>query len=101
MKNKLSFEEAKRLSIIKWELYVNHNGYTSNLPTELDELQSNCGLCELHKTKFWHDCDECELSIAGQACYKKDSLYNLWLENRSKQNAKNVLNFIKSLKENS
>ena len=38
MNEQLSFEEAKRLSIIKWEAHIKAGGFELTLPSELNDL---------------------------------------------------------------
>lgn len=113
MNEQLSFEEAKRLSIIKWEAHVNADGYKSSLPKELEVLDNDCGFCERTKQRTDYtntnqkDCSICELAIANYPCSSRASLFSKWANSswipspHLKNKAEAVLDLIKSLKENS
>jgi len=75
--SKLSFETAKRLSIIKWEYIVNNNGSNDLLlkvHPELASLRASCGFCELQKENYPIFCDDC---YCFSLC-NTDSIYFRW-----------------------
>jgi len=109
MKNQLSFEEAKRLSIIKWEAIIEQEGILINVPEEIKGLRSHCGFCQRHM--IFNDpindknCINCELGKIAMPCTQENSVYDLWYQANRRTNkiqfAKQLLEVIKSLKENS
>lgn len=99
MEKKLTFREAKRLSILKWEQIVKDKGKLihENLPKEVKSLFNNCGMCELRHNQG-KGCDTCELIR-----YYKDerccgAAFENWLYNQNKKNAQAVLDVVKSIK---
>lgn len=112
MKNQLSFKEAKRLSIIKWEAHASHsNGYNPFIKHDhrIEELLHGCGFCERNKKdidySFEKDCDKCEFGKIAGKCNDDNSLFNNWMIVSSGilkiKFAKDILEVIKSLNENS
>ena len=111
MNEQLSFEEAKRLSIIKWKAIVKAKGESSwmflHSIDELKDLAAHCGFCERWKfdenpTKF--HCSRCEYGIVAGQCYNHNTLFWQFQNGRSSDDlnkAKQILKIIKSLKENS
>jgi len=100
MKNQLSLAEAKRLSIIKWELIVENNGSPEiDYPEEVSVLIHDCGFCERwrpHKS----GCEKCECAkVLGGACNSMGGrdLFAIWSKNQTKENAQAVLDAIKSI----
>lgn len=93
MTEQLSFKEAKRLSIIKWEAHVKAGGDEWNLPLELRKLTCNCGFCER-----WNlDCLFCEFGKVAGYCTIDNSIYDIWQYDRTSHNAQLILNIIKSM----
>lgn len=109
MKNQLSFEEAKRLSIIKWKAIIEQDGILTKVPEEIKGLRSHCGFCQRHMIFNDpindRDCNNCELGKRAMPCTQKNSGYELWYSAKSETNrihfAKQLLDTIKQLKENS
>ncbi len=106
-------QQAKKLSIVKWEAIVKNNGKELNYKqlTELGltNLFADCGYCE----KYLHDledskiCRHCPLNAKklnikydkvfnyGEAhCLFNDHPYNIWQENQTVENAERMLNLI-------
>ena len=114
MNEQLSFEEAKRLSIIKWteivELLENNNSI-SNMAindilkqmSEISELDAYCGFCERYvkNISFKKGCVICEFGIETGFCMNDFSLFSNYKESfgyRKLGFAKQILETIKSLK---
>ena len=113
-----TFEEAKRLSIIKWEwLYENSEEIpfdidlfkTSDLlkecadrHEEIDELKDNCGFCEYFRPYFNSGCGRCPLNPeinrgrGNLGCLMHTHPYKMWSNVPTKENAKAVLDLIKN-----
>ena len=101
MENKqLSFSEAKRLSILKWEHIVKANGAYC-FPLECANLNCHCGFCE--RWQYSGDqstCEEqCELGMQIGICCDFNSTYDKWYDNKCKETAQAMLDAIKSVKE--
>ena len=101
---RLSFEEAKRLSIKKWQMHVDADGLNLEVKTdkELSELISNCGFCERHFYVSRYDpfnCSDCEFGKVGGFCWCNGSLYHKWYWSYSKESAQKILDVIKNLEE--
>ena len=93
----LSFTEAKRLGIKKWQMHVDAGGH-SNLTYKDEELRcllGSCGFCERWKEK----CKKCEFGKVAGKCDSEGSLFDDWVFNYTKENAEKILNVIKNLKE--
>ena len=99
------FEEAKRLSIMKWELLLEKPfdyDRIRNHP-EFLHLTSRCGMCEYYES----DCDLCPLDDHTNECAKEhaifwsyvDPKYGLRNEVEAKIWAKRLLDRIKEIKE--
>lgn len=102
---RLSFEEAKRLAIKKWQMHVNCNGFDMDAwaDDELYNLECTCGFCErqcyLDGNILKRQCDGCEFGKVAGACTVRGSLYDKWLRKGTKHNAQKILDVIKNLKE--
>lgn len=113
----ISIAEAKRLSIIKWEMIVKQNGDdkgTDEHP-ELKKLNNNCGFCErwryptnkVGEYNTGSDCGKCEFAKAqGTYCSNDDipNVYTEWCDSdypssESKQLAQQILDLIISIPE--
>lgn len=94
---RLSFEEAKRLSIKKWQMHVNCNGFDMCVgkDEELGKLICTCGFCE----RWQMQCQHCEFAKVTGACGYVNSSYNKWFSNRTKYKAQKILDVIKNLEE--
>ena len=103
MKKQLSLVEAKRLSLIKWELIVENNGSSSiQYPEELLYLPYRCGFCKRWSEKGYFgtkDCSRCECAKAlkGICSEDQESIYTKWQYRSTKENAQAVLDAIKSI----
>ena len=100
----LSFEEAKRLSIKKWEIIVKNDGESCidllENDKELVKLRSHCGFCERMSIGYYLlKCEECEFGKISGDCHKNNSYFRIWQLNKNKENAQNILEIIKNLKE--
>lgn len=105
MDKHLSFKEAKRLSIIKWEAIVNSNGIIKNLPIEVENLIAKCGFCERYNadsSNYQINCTQCEFGKKAGICFKQESLFMIYStsSNDKLRVAKLILEVIKSLKDN-
>ena len=91
----LSLSEAKRLGIKKWQLQVDAGGYSDEVyeDKELKCLRGHCGFCERWKVK----CKNCEFGKVAGICSYRGSLYDIWFNNTTKENAEKILNVIKNL----
>lgn len=112
MNEQLSLKEAKRLSIIKWEILADESktaaskGYDIRHHPELRNLTQYCGFCERHVAYIDDDgdtdvnCTDCELAVVmGGSCNQLSSLYSIWntKEDRSSEAAQRLLDVIKSI----
>ena len=97
--SQLTFEEAKRLGIKKWEIIVKNGGDPSideiNTDDELYRLVCKCGFCQRNNMQ----CTLCEFGASAGICTKKHSIYGLWEKNPNKEQAVEILEIIKNLKE--
>jgi len=94
---RLSFEEAKRLSIKKWQKHVNCNGFDIYIETdeELGKLCCTCGFCERWQMR----CQYCEFGKVAGKCSSADSLHAEWCMYNTKKSAQKILDVIKNLEE--
>ena len=84
----LSFKEAKRLGIKKWQMHVDAGGH-SNLTYKDEELRcllGSCGFCERWKM----NCEKCEFGKVGGYCHCRGSLFNKWVLQPTKENAEKI-----------
>ena len=94
----LSFTEAKRLGIKKWQMHVDAGGFSREIydDVELMGLWGCCGFCERWKVK----CEKCEFSkVAGECNGGGLDLFHIWSCDTTKENAEKILNVIKNLEE--
>jgi len=96
----LSFKEAKRLSILKWEHIVKANG-ANCYPLECANLKCHCGFCERWDWQGEQKiCEtQCELGMQIGVCCDNDSLYDKWNGDECVETAQAMLDAIKSVKE--
>jgi hypothetical protein len=111
---KLTLEEAKALSIKKWEFIVDHNGdededlMFKDFP-ELQNLKNDCALCELFydtKDVGLYCCAGCPIrpniddydDTQNTGCYQKIHPYYIWSSISTQENAQKVLDLIKNFK---
>lgn len=101
---KLSFEEAKRLSIVKWNVYASsETGYIEwfTLPREVIKLKFRCGFCERWNTPKGVNCKKCEFGKIAGTCTETGSKYDNWLYEApgrfKRAMAIDILNIIKNL----
>lgn len=114
MNEQLSFDEAKRLSIIKWtkivELLENDNSFDNcnitnflkQMP-EISQLVADCGFCEryIKNVPNRDGCAICEFGIETGYCFDEFSLFSNYIESFGYiklRYAKQILETIKSLK---
>lgn len=93
----LSFSEAKQLGIKKWQMHVDAGGYYDLVigDEELKCLRGRCGFCERWEVK----CKNCEFGKVAGICSYRGSLYEIWSNDGTKENAEKILNVIKNLEE--
>lgn len=93
----LSFSEAKRLGIKKWQMHVDAGGYSDEVyeDKELKCLRGHCGFCERWEVK----CKNCEFGKVAGKCDSEGSLFDYWSYICTKENAERILNVIKNLEE--
>ena len=97
----LSFEEAKRLSIIKWEwLSTPKETRQPKMPGEIVSLLANCGFCE----RYEQYCRACEINMGlTDGCFNTRHLFYLFFiadKDSKTKAAKKVLELIKNAKPN-
>ena len=110
----MSLYEAKRLSMIKWQMIVDNNGnklkYT-DMPLEVRTLNSSCGFCARSNKKHFYVkniiiksntvCDVCELGDLIGNCNQSNSIYYCWSKTNNDEIrldcAKQILEKIKSI----
>jgi len=102
---RLSFAEAKRLGIKKWQKHVKAGGesYSIYRDEELNDLIFYCGFCERHSTliddgRKCVDCTDCEFGKVAGIC-EEGSLYINWCKDSSLENAQKILDVIENLEE--
>lgn len=98
----LSLEEAKRLSILKWDAHVQSGGFCEHkdLPVAVQKLKSHCGFCQrwrIAETYPFQGCTLCELGKITGRCTEDESLWSQWADKSSIQNATSILLAIKTL----
>lgn len=77
----ISFEEAKRLSLIKFRLIIDNEGkLPDEFPDELKYLKNYCGFCErwnvYNQKRGKEMCCGCEFAkVQGRSCLSFYSLY--------------------------
>ena len=93
----LSFSEAKRLGIKKWQMHVDAGGCYDLVirDEEINNILNSCGFCERWKM----NCEKCEFGKVGIYCRCRGSLFNKWVLQPTKENAEKILNVIKNLEE--
>ena len=96
----MSFDEAKRLSMIKWDM-LSRGFRISELDSneEIRLLIANCGFCERHQQY----CENCEFGKAAGICQSPDSLFGKWRTASVEERplvAKEILTLILCIKEN-
>ena len=101
----LTLKEAKRLSILKWELIVNNKGCLGSIEdhNELKDLFNQCGFCEKYLDNSANPyCGECPLVIEGIGwCDSDEHPFSQWSnedEGFDQEKAQAVLDLIKSVK---
>lgn len=105
--NKLSFAEAKQLSLLKWEQIVKDKGrlIRSNIPLTVKDLKWSCGFCERWKNDntplSWScpRCEECEFGAIAGPCIDEHSIYGEWQELEALGNYKTALGLAKKILE--
>jgi len=107
MEKKISFKEAQRLSILRWEALLEQEP----IPQECKKLKCFCGFCERHNFNICdenHECNDCEFGKIAGKCIDNCSLYSNWAKidpddepDYYYECASKILEVIKSLKENS
>jgi len=115
---KLTRKKAIELSIKKWKIFVDNDGYCEDLAELLPEVQNfpaNCGLCALYynkqNDKLSH-CVNCPIQldikdydnydedafIFSCSCVQNKHVFSTWYNNKTKENAQAVLDLILSIK---
>lgn len=116
MKPNITLAKAKKLSILKWELIVAHNGMFTledKRNPKLRVLKHHCGFCERWRnpdTELNYDydgsgceCIHCEFAkAAGTYCNKDESLFDQWCNDElfggsPKSLAQQILDIIKEI----
>lgn len=85
---KLTFEEAKKLSVQKWEYIVNNNGQKKGLKNVIPGVKkmfNKCPMCAYHFIQQDGSCVDC---IYDLTC---NTFYQTWNKDRTKENAQVVL----------
>ena len=108
IKGNITLAEAKRLSLIKWNLIVEGKDYENH--PKLKHIKYCCGFCERWKDigncdDYVSDCgcDQCVFAHElGNICYDDQGLFMRWHDCRSskarKTKAKQILEHIKNIK---
>lgn len=109
---KLTKKKAKELCIKKWEYIVNNDGILDGerlrfaIP-EIKDLSAECAYCELYlytvSAKIYY-CFECPLRPKyskdydeyDYGCLQQNHPFNIWWDNKTKENAQKVLDLIKN-----
>jgi hypothetical protein len=97
---KLTKKKAIELSIAKWQLHVQHNGYCENLDTLLPEIKDfagHCGLCELYGMNGCKGCPillNPEKQLWQTGCQQHNHPFLIWSINNSVETAQAVLDLI-------
>jgi hypothetical protein len=97
-------KRAFQLTVMKWNWIVNNNGIAdissmiNKVPT-LNTLQSKNGLCDLYWLNSDNPCKGCPLLLDKDDittnCSNSHHPYSIWFTDRSKDNAKQMLKFVK------
>lgn len=85
---KLTFEEAKELSVQKWEYIVNNDGKKKGLKKAIPivkKMYNNCPMCQYHFIQEDISCRDCLYDLTCHTSYQN------WDENKTKENAQIVL----------
>jgi hypothetical protein len=101
---KLTKKKAIELSIKKWEIFVNNDGFYNNLfeiLPEVEQFPGNCAFCELYNS-IEKQCKGCPIRpdfhdythSLFTGCFQDKHPYNIWLTNKTKENAQAVLDLI-------
>jgi|AntAceMinimDraft_7_1070363.scaffolds.fasta_scaffold36281_2 hypothetical protein len=110
----ISIDDAFKLSIKKWVYIVGNDGNDADLERnvpEIKDLHATCGLCEICKEtsqcsyidKYEVEQD-CPLIVNDVSCGQelfdngKSHPWLTWNENKTKENAKKVLNLVRKMK---
>jgi hypothetical protein len=100
-------KQAFELSIEKWKLIIENNGYISGceFSKEIKSLRHKCGLCEKYlKERHKLCCRRCPINpkitryndIYDTGCSQEEHPFNIWSAHQTKANAQAVLNLILS-----
>lgn len=119
MSGEMTFEEAKELTVLKWQFIVDNDCKTDDIadllwqydiPEKLEEYKlnsekgDNCAMCEKYRDFELRcqgkECIKCPLSIGfdGIACHRQGHPYLNWFENPSLETAQAVLDLVKNCK---
>lgn len=94
MENRLSLNNAKKFSILKWKAIINER----ETPKGLSNFVANCGFCERWKRdRERSDCSKCEFEKIAGNCFDHGSLYHTWEHNEDPTDALAILEAIKSI----
>jgi hypothetical protein len=100
-------KEADRLVLLKWIWLAKNSDHSYELGNRLvyeipllENLLNQCGYCEkyiTHENKY--RCSKCPIYKydAKQGCMRKTSLYQKWGNDSTKENANEMLKFIKKV----
>jgi len=100
--NKLTYEEALMWSLIKWGIKSGEfePTYDQNIliSDQLYILYSCCGLCDfflvsVSKSKINEEHNSCKGCFL-RSCYDKNSLYRIWANGHTQENAKDIYDVI-------
>lgn len=104
-KERLSFTEAKRLSLKKWIKIAKNPEKHENIfidlywkDPEIRNLSFGCGFCERWKALGY--CQFCEFGMVAGKCSVEGSLFRNFIEQPTKEKAFTILEIINNLKEN-
>jgi hypothetical protein len=100
-------EEAKEWAIKKWQYIVDNNGSSMGISKaipKLEEFINVCSYCELYfyiSNEIFEYCVGCPLIVESEnydygnsGCGQKNSLYDIWYKDSTKENAQKVLDLI-------
>ena len=101
----MTFKQALKISIKKWEIIVNKNkgielSYVQAKELGVSDLEGWCGMCEYFKydkpdSNGDINCPICPLFKDGKSCFNYGSLYYKWDEVNEAE-AIEILNILKN-----
>ena len=94
---KISYEEAIRLSIIKWKAIIDNGGkYLSVYPDEIENLPAKCGFCK-RNIPFCYTCELFPKRICGP---DYNTLYQKFDRKQTIENATAILDALIEMQQN-